>query len=298
MPWPCGARVSAIAGGRFTYERAIRRSGLPAPARHLALTIATWAAVDTAEIPERFQPSLTTLEEATGLSRATVKRHLSVLEAAGWLGRDRPDVIKARTEHARTGYRLRIPDGAGLTESLGSDRAQPGLTVSPDLGSQRTQPGLTVSPKSSFSSSSPGSPSLSTAAPDPPVTPVPAEREIKAPPKGTPTAAQRAVRAAGVVSPEEEAAFIGWCTAKFLVQGPGWWRVCAADLPEHAAAWRADRPGGQAPGPALPPWCGSCGDGGAAARTNPRFRTVVVLGTKVPCPDCHPGSGLSLTRAQ
>lgn len=280
-------------GGRFAYERGIRRSDLPAPARHVALTIATWADAETGIIPKRFQPSLTTLEEATGMSRASVKRHLSVLEEAGWLGRDRPDVIKARTEHARTGYRLTVPQEAGLTVSLGSDRAQPRATESPELGSEGAQARPRVSPKSSFSSVSAESASLSSDAtePAPPGPPAPVERETDAAPSQKPTAAQRAVRSSGVVGLEEEQAFIAWATVKFDVQGPGWWKAAADDIPEHVEVWRAGLVVRSRPASDLPPWCGSCGAGSEhAARTNVRFRIVELLGETHPCPDCHPSA--------
>jgi len=102
----------ALPGGRLAFERAIRRSGLPAPARHVALTIATWADVGTGLIPERFQPSLSTIAEATGMGSTTVKKHLTVLEAAGWLLRERPEISRARAEHARTQYALVVPSHA------------------------------------------------------------------------------------------------------------------------------------------------------------------------------------------
>lgn len=119
--------------GRLEYERAIRRSDLPPPSRHLALTIATWADMDTGIIPDQFQPSLSTLAEATGLNRATVQRHLDRLEADGWIVRNRPDLKKAQIEHARTHYLLALPPEARCTEHLG-------------LGAESTQPRRTDSP--------------------------------------------------------------------------------------------------------------------------------------------------------
>lgn len=123
---------------RFEYERGIRRSSLLPPSRHLALTIATWADAETGVIPIRFQPSLTTLTEATGLDRSTVRRHLTRLEKEGWVVRERPDPVKARTEHARTGYRLAIPLDADLGEDAGARGTQP-----PALGAHSPQPGGT-----------------------------------------------------------------------------------------------------------------------------------------------------------
>lgn len=94
---------------RFEYERAIRSSDLPSLSRLLALTIATWADVRTGIIPDRHQPSLTVLEETTGMVRASVRTHLTKLETGGWLKRDRPSVAAARTKKARTHYKLLVP---------------------------------------------------------------------------------------------------------------------------------------------------------------------------------------------
>jgi hypothetical protein len=75
----------------------------------VALTIATWADVGSGVIPERFQPSISTIAEATGMGATTVKKHLTVLESGGWLLRDRPEIARARAEHARTRYALMVP---------------------------------------------------------------------------------------------------------------------------------------------------------------------------------------------
>lgn len=56
-------------------------------------------------------------------------------------------------------------------------------------------------------------------------------------------------------------------------------RIRIGDLP--AAPRDAPRKG-----PALPRWCGHCGDGNPAAEFNPKFRTAP--GGKKPCPNCHP----------
>ncbi|MEU9656730.1 hypothetical protein [Streptomyces chartreusis] len=78
-------------------------------------------------IPDQFQPSLGTLEAATGMGRKTVRTHLDVLEDGKWLERHRPDQEKARTEHARTRYVLAIPAEARGTEplALGAEGPQP-----------------------------------------------------------------------------------------------------------------------------------------------------------------------------
>lgn len=132
---------------RFEYERAIRSSDLPSLSRLLALTLATWADVRTGRIPQRLTPSLTTLEGATGMARASVRTHLNKLEADGWLIRDRPSVAAARSEKARTHYKLRIPKGATVPElegdELGQDVTEAGAGDALDeheLGREMPQP--------------------------------------------------------------------------------------------------------------------------------------------------------------
>lgn len=109
---------------RFEYERAVRSSDLPPLSRLLALTVATWADVRTGVIPDRLTPSLTTLEAATGMARASVRNHLNNLEAGGWLNRNRPSVAAARSEKARTKYTIKIPRGVSVPDSDGIELGQ------------------------------------------------------------------------------------------------------------------------------------------------------------------------------
>lgn len=133
---------------RFEYERAVRSSDLPSLSRLLALTVATWADVKTGVIPDRLQPSLTTLEEATGMVRGSVRKHLDTLEAGGWLKRDRPSVAAARSKKARTKYAIKIPRGAAVSDTDGIElgRDVPGARAGdaldePGLGQQAPQVG-------------------------------------------------------------------------------------------------------------------------------------------------------------
>jgi hypothetical protein len=161
---------------RFEYERAVRSSDLPSLSRLLALTVATWADVRTGIIPERLQPSLTTLEEATGMVRASVRTHLNKLEDGGWLVRKRPAVAAARKEKARTKYTIRIPKGAAVPDSdgielgqemsnsgagdaltgerLGQEMPQPRAGDAPELGQEMSTTRAGAALKSSCSSSS------------------------------------------------------------------------------------------------------------------------------------------------
>lgn len=72
------------------------------------LVLADVAEVGTAEIPERFTPSLAVLARETGLAKSTVADHLAKLEESDWIVRDRPNEAgMARGE--RTRYRLTFP---------------------------------------------------------------------------------------------------------------------------------------------------------------------------------------------
>ncbi len=94
---------------RFEYERRVRDSDLPAQARHLWLTLATWCTATSGVIPMKNKVSLTVLTKATGMSRSTIAKYLDVLEEGGWLVRRRPTVNAARVDHERTQYRLTVP---------------------------------------------------------------------------------------------------------------------------------------------------------------------------------------------
>lgn len=124
---------------RWRITKAVRASGLPAPARLIMLVLADVAEVGTAEIPERFTPSIAVLAEETGLDRSTVKRHLAALEAAGWIDRTVPDA-RAQGRCERTRYRLTLPPGAestpvpGRTPHRGAENAR-------DPGAESTHPG-------------------------------------------------------------------------------------------------------------------------------------------------------------
>lgn len=149
---------------RWEVTKAVRASDLSAPARLIMLVLADVAEVGTAEIPEKYTPSLSVLERETGLSRSTIKRQLSALEAAGWLIRTYPDPAAMRRGE-RVRYRLEVPDGGssvdpgvgsepGSTVNLGGVHSEPrgGSTVNPLIRSKSDQ----TDPKTSSRSSSEG----------------------------------------------------------------------------------------------------------------------------------------------
>ena len=230
----------------------------------------------------------------TGAKDVNVVRNaLKRLAACGWefrvpIGKGKD----GRLLYAVPGKRMtfRVPDFEGVAtappfESKGEPPLPIGVAPAPSEGAGAPSVGAPATP---FSSSPHDSSPLSSPDSAPPSDVAAEEREKTAePPKAT--AAQRAVRVAGVVTVEEETAFIAWCVQKFSIQGPGWWKTCAGDLPEHAAAWRASLAAGSGrPGaPPLPPWCGEC-DGEVVARRWIEVPDAEGRTTAVRCPRCHP----------
>lgn len=126
-------------GLRWRITKAVRASNLPAPARLIMLVLADVAEVGTAEIPERFTPSISVLAAETGLGRSTVKLHLAALEAARWIGRSQPDK-QAQYRGERTRYRLCLPVGQDVADPGPADGppiASSGPTVGQDLAEGR-----------------------------------------------------------------------------------------------------------------------------------------------------------------
>lgn len=131
---------------RWKVTKAVRRSDLPAPARHVMLTLADVAEVGTAEIPAQHTPSLAVLARETGLNESTVKRHLNALEKDGWLVRSRPTIEAARLHGERTRYRLTMPQGAEGTVE-GAEEAQEGAQEAQTRAQTEPSPGRTQRPK-------------------------------------------------------------------------------------------------------------------------------------------------------
>jgi hypothetical protein len=137
----------AAEGLKWRVNRAVRASTLPAPARLIMFVLSDMADAKTAEIPAERTPSLGDLAEQTGLSEATVKRHLPTLESLGWVVPTRPTAAE-QARHVSTRYRLAIPSG-------GSERApetpDPGAQGEPPAGAQSEPPnenrGLRESPR-------------------------------------------------------------------------------------------------------------------------------------------------------
>lgn len=103
---------------RWEVEKAVVKSNVDAPGRHIVLTLLVSSENDTAVIQPSRAPSLSRIAAATGLGRTTVAEHLGKLERAGWVVRYRPTVEQARVDKVCTSYALRV----GLPEYLEKDR--------------------------------------------------------------------------------------------------------------------------------------------------------------------------------
>lgn len=88
--------------------RAVRESGLPAPARLIVFVLSDIADNDTAVIPAARTLSLTELSHQSGLGRSTVARMLLLLEEAGWVKRDQPESPARARAGEKTRYQLKI----------------------------------------------------------------------------------------------------------------------------------------------------------------------------------------------
>lgn len=103
---------------RRAFERAVRRSGLPALTRHVLITLASHTDDVTGVIPAEYSPTFATLVSETGMSRSTLAAHLARAESAGWLTRDAPSKQAALRNHTRTQYALTVPAGIAQDDEL------------------------------------------------------------------------------------------------------------------------------------------------------------------------------------
>jgi hypothetical protein len=137
---------------RFEFERAVKASSLPPLSRLLALTIATWANTDTGVIPAKFQPSLSTLMAATGMSKGALLAHRKTLDEEKWVTFTSPTPEDQRRKKARNVYKLHVPAGSAPDLVTGSapDLDNPDTRSAPDpeLGQQMNQVGSAADHKS------------------------------------------------------------------------------------------------------------------------------------------------------
>lgn len=116
----------------FVYARAIRASDLPSIARHVALTLASYA-----NRSGEAWPSQETLQRGTGWSRRTVNNALNDLELAGWLTR----LVKGHQGRA-TLYRLHIPGDSGASPHPAPPSPEPAPAGRPTQSADQDTDGL------------------------------------------------------------------------------------------------------------------------------------------------------------
>lgn len=141
---------------RFEFERAVKASDLPPLSRLLALTVATYADVDTGLIRRKFQPSLSVLMAATGMSKGALLTHRKTLDEQKWVTFTSPTVAEQRSKKARNAYTLHIPAGSAADLETGSaddlDESDTRSAADPGLGQEMNLTRSAADHKSSFTS--------------------------------------------------------------------------------------------------------------------------------------------------
>ncbi|MFI7608718.1 hypothetical protein ACIBTV_26720 [Micromonospora sp. NPDC049366] len=107
------------------YNRAVRESGLPAPARHICLTLSSLADPSTGIIPARFQPSYKGLAKMTGMGRSTLIRWVRVCEDAEFIKKCAPTVQAAWGDKETNDYLLTLPTGPDSGLVPDRDQSEP-----------------------------------------------------------------------------------------------------------------------------------------------------------------------------
>lgn len=233
---------------------------------------------------DRISPSYATLAKELGVSRGSVIAYVKELQAVGAVR------IAQSGAQGRQSNQFAIAfDAPFALESTGQHSDQSaGRPVSQlDSTGQRADPGgqpVVQEEDSSFQTKKTLSSLVPQQATEPPA---PVERETVAS-TDKPTTAQRIVRAAGLLTANEETAFIAWVRVKHAPAAPAFWRKVEAegDLPELVEAWRASQP--MRPTLSLiPDWCGHCNRGTEPASIAERL-TETTDGRIEPCRACHP----------
>lgn len=143
-----GRRTGQAQGG-YWYARAIKASDLPAPARLVALVLASEADNATGKI----KMSLGVIAKATGLGRSTVARHLTTLVEAGLLSRHSPQSWQSLGRGEMTEYTLLIPSGYQTKSAPTAHRpSAPTGLGSPRAGLPSPRAGLPLVPETTTSS--------------------------------------------------------------------------------------------------------------------------------------------------
>lgn len=140
---------------KWEVNDAIQASHMAPNARLVMFVLISAADAETAEIPERFTPSLDDLVRRSGLSKSAVAEWLTVLEESGWIKRDRPTTAESLGSGRRTRYQLAIGDLEHSPKPQRVRKARPKVT---DGSEHSTDTGVRVadSPRGGQSSAPEG----------------------------------------------------------------------------------------------------------------------------------------------
>ena len=192
---------------------------------------------------ERVMPSYGTLAKELGVSRGSVIAYVKALTSVGAVRIQTSGAAGRQTNVYVIAFAEPFQVGGQNTDQGGQD-ADPvvsGVHHPSQPAGRGGQPVVQEEDVSSKTFLEDEKLSLPDAAPQrAEVATVSDEREIPVS-NDQPSTAQRVVRTAGIVTADEEEAFIAWTTAKHQPRSSAWWRTVAGngDLPDLAADWRA-----------------------------------------------------------
>lgn len=128
-----GSRVQ----NKFSWERAIAESDLPATSRLVAFTLG----LHFSKIGDSCWPSMDTVARESGLDRSTVVRHLAALRQAGWIACVHRGGSPEGGQRTSNHYAATIP-----AHQLPFDTSSTGLPVAEGNGSHSVEPPIVLSP--------------------------------------------------------------------------------------------------------------------------------------------------------
>ena len=134
------AEATATASNKFSWERAIAESDLPATSRHVAFTLGLYFS----KAGDSCWPSMDTLARASGLDRSTVVRHIGLLRRNGWLkvtsGGSKLGEKRVSNRYETAIPADQLPFDTGRTDTPVAENGQSSETEDQSFSMQATSP--------------------------------------------------------------------------------------------------------------------------------------------------------------
>jgi hypothetical protein len=134
---------------RWQVERAVLAAKMESQAKVIVLALCVKSVAATAVVPPEHTPSLVELADMAGLAKSTVAEWLKVLDAAGWVRRERP---AEGSKYERTSYALDVgaasvspPSRAARKSRKAAASSPPGGPLDTDVPAPAETPEISVS---------------------------------------------------------------------------------------------------------------------------------------------------------